>query len=428
MSYADRSIPNGDRDDYLEDDVNESEVVDKDNLDNVSDKVETVEQPAPVANKTPKMEKTPTEFDYERYEKNRDKFLYEHKYKYWEWERFRLFAMSVEKFYKAVAREFYMYYAEFDIHPLPYTDTYPNEERLRTLADDCMAKGQALENQFAKSPRTLDAMMNAHEYLRRVRNYAADAWLMYDVLNRDIDLHFSTPYCFKQVNEKQNKTPDEQVEAVRLAVNAYLTYEVKMPNDYFVKRTNQTGLFKSVNNAQIYNDISTAIGGAKIEECKEYKNYVRDHLDEFKDLGFHYEMIRFYSKYKKINHYIRVLNDISHRVKQGETQYIYPYSVELKYLDIENRIDKSKFDPETQELLAKRVDVYATCKNIRDRYTTLYNEIPEDKMRWEKDVKVQLDKLHIALLGGKQIYQEKHLAIDNISIEQIKEDLFGKKN
>ena len=428
MSYADRSIPNGDRDDYLEDDVNESEVVDKDNLDNVSDKVETVEQPAPVANKTPKMEKTPTEFDYERYEKNRDKFLYEHKYKYWEWERFRLFAMSVEKFYKAVAREFYAYYAEFDVHPLPHTDRAQNDKILHALADDCLEKGKALDIQFAKSPRTIDAMMNAHEYLRRVRNYAADAWLMFDILNKNIDLSLSTPYCFKHVNAKQNKTPDEQVEAVRLAVNAYLTYEVKIPNDYFAKKTKQYNLYKSVNNVQIYNDVSTAIGGARIEECKEYKNYVRDHLDEFKNLGFHYEMIRFYSKYKKVNHYLRVLNDITHRVKQGELSNLYPYSIEMRYLDIENKIKRNFNDIKSQELLSQRVDVYATCQKVHDRYISLYNEIPEDKMRWKKDVKVQIDKLNIALLGGKQIYQEKHLAIDNISIEQIKEDLFRKKD
>ena len=93
-----------------------------------------------------------------------------------------------------------------------------------------------------------------------------------------------------------------------------------------------------------------------------------------------------------------------------------------------NRIDKSSNDPKTQELLSRRVDVYATCDNVKERYTRLYNEIPEDKMRWGKDVKVQIDKLNIALLGGKQIYQEKHIDMNNVSIEQIKEDLFRKKD
>ena len=128
----------------------------------------------------------PAEFDPDFYTQKQSEFG-KFSPDYWEWKKFSDFSSAVYAFYRQAVMQFYEKFPpKSPLSKLEETAIGIKKEDLHELANNVKAAENNLISQFDKSSRSLSAKIKKYAQLMRLREYAAQAWVMFEAINKKL--------------------------------------------------------------------------------------------------------------------------------------------------------------------------------------------------------------------------------------------------
>lgn len=253
----------------------------------------------------------PLEFDVDYYLEKREEFG---KYSpdYWEWTKFKNYALSVFEFFRHVVAAFYNKYPIADSkNLLSFVDLKLKQKNLDSLADAVENSQAELLKQYSRSNRKIKAKINRYEPLKRLRKYAASAWIMFYALKQN--LFVNEAIKFKNSYSKLDLNNDIDVlkafrgatlikyNLKKLVGNQFLTQTLKLPHD----------IYGDVDGISLFNNILKSVNGFGYNDYDLILNSVFEKVEVLKQKEAYSSLINIYKNYGYINNLIMQIAKLS---------------------------------------------------------------------------------------------------------------------
>ncbi len=329
----------------------------------------------------------PKEFDFEYYKSMRDKYNSSCP-DYWEWETFRLYCKACSAMLKQVSFEFCKKY-NVEIGKLNLPSFITGEEQHENLEDlqtNLAASEAKISSQFSRSNRKVQAKLNKHRALEKLRDYAALTWMLYYAVNEN---YLTTALKFKKIYESLNFDEDLNVIRALRGVLIMKRNANALTQDMLIdKRHNRSSdLYSSVDARAIYNDLAVCAGADGLDRYDEILEELKPRLEILKTDKRYAHLIYFYENYDYLNKLILNIDKIAatynnwsfdrcgvFRNVEGFTGDIYAKA--QSFLEIIDIIKQNITEPLFVNDVLKAEEKLKIClENARDAYvrSNVYN-------------------------------------------------------
>lgn len=386
--YIDKSLPNGDRDDYDDErDVTEPEISEE-----VKKKLqqEKLKKTEPLVKKTGERKKSsveqkvkkivlPKAFDDDWYNNKIEKAKGEQNY-------YNAKKFSLLKSYENIVYHFYTqlmfkFNVENNIIDMPeYIKNAGNTEcDLEQLATILNSREDALLQFFKRDVKKLNSELNSVHY-EQLKKFAVKSWLMYYSMqkfgNLTSHLKFMNTYVENNTADITNKPM--LANCYRLHKKAeYRMKNVKNFFNYYKKgifsKEHPTicPMYQDVNSEEYYNELLNEVGGYVVSENQEKMQYVKSKIYS----GVEKLIVELYDNYEDAKYVRFKLNSIYQDVKNGDNYaFIYEdlfYASKYKTTDL---YERAKQYVSICERILVRLDIKS---RLFEEVNSLYEELQE---------------------------------------------------